>query len=106
MNPAVAAASLAGAVVAPVLVYLLGVRRAAGKVDVSEASQLWEESKTMRQELQARIGALEAQVDALHVMLDSLRQELATERAQVESLRREREDLLVRVRDLEAHHPR
>lgn len=50
------------ALAAPLIGYLLAVRRFSGRIESSEAKQLWEEARAMRSESQRRIEHLEDRV--------------------------------------------
>ena len=70
MDPAVIA--LVVAFVGPVGAYLVAVRQLSGKIKTSDASELWEESRSIREwstarnkELNEHIKELEARLDAL-----------------------------------------
>jgi chromosome segregation ATPase len=48
--------SIAAALIAPVGAYLLAARRMSGKIATSDASQLWQESKSIRDDYRARLN--------------------------------------------------
>ena len=49
----------------PFLAYLLAIRKTAGRIRTSDASELWEEARTIRHECADRVRLLEARVQEL-----------------------------------------
>lgn len=111
-----------GAAATALVRYLTGRRRMSGRVETSEAAQLWQEAREHREGLMRRVEALERQleralgeraellgmVEELQRELDSVRGELATVRIesrqkdeQIAKLRHENERLAGRVDELE-----
>jgi len=75
---------LAVALIAPVGAYLVAARKMSGRIASSEASQLWDESRSIRddyrgrlQEANARIAELEGQVAVLQRDLREAERRLA-----------------------------
>lgn len=62
---------------APLGGYLLAVRRFSGRIESTEASELWQESRSIRDWSKARIDALEQENDRLHEHLASARERIA-----------------------------
>jgi hypothetical protein len=59
----------------PLFGYLIKVRQTAGRIKASDASQLWDEARAIRQEYAERIRVLEARV----VELEGMNMNLQTE---------------------------
>lgn len=64
--------ALVGAVAAPLVTWFIAVRRFSGKIETTEAKDLWAESKAIRTWSQARIATLNAQVARLERRVGSL----------------------------------
>ena len=60
----------------PLLAYLLAVRKAAGRIKSSEASDLWEEAGAIRRECAERVRALESDKRELEQVNAELRKEV------------------------------
>lgn len=69
MDPVVA---IIVAVVGPLGAYLVAARRFSGKVETTEAKDLWKEAGRIREWSSARITALEARIEALEETGDEL----------------------------------
>lgn len=85
--------ALAAVVVAPLVGYVTATRKLSGKIATSEAGQLWEESKAIRDDYRDRLvltdtrtAALEARVAALEKLNNELMRENADLRERVSSL--------------------
>lgn len=62
-----------GSAVAGVLAYMAARRRSSGRVDTSDAKDLWAESNAMRRELREEVIALRGQLASAHAEADRLR---------------------------------
>ncbi len=60
------------ALAAPVLAYLAAAKRLSGRIGTSEAGDLWEESRSIRQDYQRRIEELNRVVSECSQRIDSL----------------------------------
>lgn len=60
------------ALVGPLLAYLGAARKLSGKIATSEASDLWEESRAIRQDYQRRIEALTSSLEVCETRIDQL----------------------------------
>lgn len=83
--PLLALAGL-GAIAAAVAAVVGGRRLASGKVNTTEASRLWDEGGTYREELRAEVADLKAEVLEVRARVDELRNlntELRIENAQL-----------------------
>lgn len=56
---------IAVAIIGPLGTYLIAARRLSGKIGSSEASELWQESRSMRDWSQAQIESLTARIAAV-----------------------------------------
>lgn len=86
--------------IAPLTAYLIAARRFSGKIDSSDASELWKESRSIRDwskhhieelnlviaRLEARIGVVENQNVALRTEIVTLTAELKKSRERVDEL--------------------
>jgi chromosome segregation ATPase len=81
------------AVVGPLGAYLLAARKLSGKVATSDASELWAESKSIRQWSTARIEALDMEVSLLRTRVGLVEQ-------QNDALARENSRLMEQIHDL------
>lgn len=84
---------LAVAVFGPLLTYIIAARRLSGKIKNSEASDLWAESRAIREWSSGQVKELTTQLDALEErfrILEEKHGELATENKR---LREEKEHL-------------
>lgn len=70
------AIAIIGALAGPIVAYIVAARRFSGKIETTEAKELWEESKAIRDWSQRRIEALENRVLALEEENRQLRSEL------------------------------
>lgn len=100
---------LFGGGAAALVAYLTMNRKLSGKIDTTEASELWAESARMRDDYRGQIAALAARVDKLEKMNSDLvkeNSELARENQRltrkVEALELENARLAERVAELEA----
>jgi len=84
---------IAVAVAGPLVTYLLAARRLSGRVGSSEASELWAESRSIREWSQARIEALNVEVEVLRTRIGLVEQ-------QNDALARENGQLMQQIRDL------
>lgn len=125
MTPTVIVA-LVAAVIGPLVAYMTAARKLSGRVGTSEASQLWAESKVLRDDYRERLTATDlrqAQLEARVSMLEGLNNELARDnlrltfegqkaeqtigelRARVDALERENAALREHVDSLEERTP-
>ena len=93
IDPSVALIGVIGVIVGPLGAYLLAARKLSGKVATSEATDLWAESKSIRDWSTARIGALDAELVVLRTRISLCEQ-------QNESLSRENRRLMEQVHEL------
>lgn len=59
MSPALILAGFVGACAAAIASVLVSARKFSGKIDSTEASELWEESRSIREDYRTRIEVLE-----------------------------------------------
>jgi len=86
---------LFAAFLAPAGAYLLAVRKMSGKINTTEAAQLWEESKAIREWSAARIDKCDEEILRLKTELEVAKAriaELEKEKRRLEKLLREREE--------------
>lgn len=103
--------SLAGVVIAASFTAWTANRVKSGKIATSEATQLWQESGSMRKELKEEIVALKDEQKILKDENADLRSENAKWRQRFDDMQKELDQLRVengalrgRVYDLEQHH--
>lgn len=75
-------------------------RQFSGQIKTSEASDLWNESSSIRKWSSERINALESRVESLEHKNDGLLEESRELRRQNTSLMEEKQDLIVEREDL------
>lgn len=76
INPLVPViAGLIIAIIGPLGAYIVAARRFSGKIGTSDAAQLWEESRAIREWSKTRIAELEGRVTTLEGQGSSLKQE-------------------------------
>lgn len=95
-------AALAGLIGGPLLAYFAVARRASGKIGTSEASELWEESKAIRDWATQRIDTLNSIVLTLQGRIDVLEernQKLFLENGNLTRMLREQEATISELRD-------
>jgi chromosome segregation ATPase len=63
--------AIVGAVIAPLLTYLVAARKLSGKIATTEASDLWEESRSIREDLTKRNEYLRDLLDRYEQRLDA-----------------------------------
>lgn len=107
--------ALVGVILGPAITYLGLQRRLSGKIGTSEASDLWEESRNIRKELeernrwlsdkitqlQKRMEELEAENRALHRENGALQRVIEGQERTIEDLRGRNGRLEERVHELE-----
>lgn len=79
MESWVAFVPLAVALIAPVVTYVVAARRMSGRIQSSEASDLWTESRSIRDYLQVRLNqeaALRAKLEERVMELEMLNRDL------------------------------
>jgi len=90
-------AALLAAVVGPILSFLIAARRFSGKIETTEASDLWEESRAIRDWSMQRINALQGVVARLEARLEALELERDQLHREVNTLRAENIELRARL---------
>jgi chromosome segregation ATPase len=60
------------AVIAPIGAYLLAARKMSGKIGTSDATELWRESKSIRDDYRTRISGLVERIRELELRSDKL----------------------------------
>ena len=98
MSPTIIA--LVAALAAPVGAYLVAARRFSGKIETSDAKELWAESRDIRRWSKERIEALERRVDELDVGNRSLGTENQRLAEQVGDLNQTIKELREEIADL------
>lgn len=81
------------AIVSPIGAYILAARKMSGKIGTSDAEQLWEESRSIREWSTKRIEACDAEILDLRQSLRDARRRIADLEDQNDQLRREVEEL-------------
>lgn len=84
MDPVLVAVAVA--LIAPLGAYLVAARQFSGKIESSDAKELWAESKAIREWSQARIADLYDRVRALEQSNDTLERENRECARQVEKM--------------------
>ena len=102
VSDSVAAAGLVAGVLAPVLSYYAATRRMSGKIETSEAKDLWNESRSIRELLQHRVEALTNEVERLERRLRTLEEHNAGLLDTIREQRMEVERLHAELREAEA----
>ena len=82
MTPTVVVITIIAACAAPLGAYLIAARRFSGRIESSDAKDLWAESRSIRDWSQGRIASLEARVAHLEEENRALRAQIATGRVQ------------------------
>lgn len=85
MDPALIA--IVVAVIAPLGTYLIAARRFSGKINTTEAQELWKESGKIREWSQQRIDAQDIKIAKLETRIDGLFREKAVLTQEVITLR-------------------
>lgn len=100
MNPWSIIIPIIGVIVAPILTYIVAVRKTSGRVDTTEAATLWAEAEKMREiyrqegiELRAQIRSLEDRLDKARDESEAARQESKAARQESQTARAESETL-------------
>lgn len=98
--------ALVAAVAAPLVTYLVAARRFSGKIQSSDAEQLWLESRSIRDwsskridDLNAHVGQLEGRIHALEGTNLGLVEENGRLLAEVSRLVQENAELRIRLGD-------
>jgi predicted RNase H-like nuclease (RuvC/YqgF family) len=99
---------LASALISPLIAYVVATRRLSGKVSTSEASELWKESSSIREDYRDRLRysdeqlrRLESRISALEESNNELREENHRLRKTCEALTRENEALHEQVNGIQ-----
>lgn len=79
-------AAVIAAIVGPLFTYLIAVRRLSGRIDTTEAQDLWKEAGRLREWSAEQIKRLEKRVDLLEVANSKLTDELIAARRRVAEL--------------------
>lgn len=66
----------AGAILGPLLAYLIAAKKAAGRIKSSEAGDLWEEAGNIRRECAERVRALETDKRELETVIKQQNEEI------------------------------
>lgn len=74
------------AVLGPAGAYLVAVRQLSGKIKNSEASELWAESKSIRDWSTARVKELNEQIEKLELRVDELEAENRSLKAEIKGV--------------------
>lgn len=69
---------LIAALAGPVVAYLVAARRFSGKIQTTEATELWQESRAIRDWSRERMNELEAKNDLLEKRIEHLEDENAS----------------------------
>ncbi len=81
--------AISAAIVAPLLTYVIAARRMSGKIQTSEASDLWAESRALRDDYKSQVGMLQTQVKDLISRVRELEENKTTlEKANLQLARR------------------
>jgi len=110
--------ALIGALAAPVLGYLAAVKKLSGKINTSEASELWAESKAIREDLfkrneflrgvldkcEEKINMLESRIDTLEAKNEALYLENGNLKRMIEEHEKTISELRDQVHDLSAEN--
>lgn len=106
-------AALATALFGPVIAYLAAARRLSGRIDTSEAAQLWQEASNLRSEYKREIEELRGLVGKLRdrvLDLETKNEQLALENGELKleliKVQKENRRLKARIEELEEinHH--
>lgn len=92
------AIALIAALAAPIVSYVVAARRFSGKIETSDAKELWAESRSIREWSQARIAALNEDVERLEARIRSLESHNAGLNETIAEQRREIENLHNQIR--------
>lgn len=98
----VAVLGVLAALVGALGTYLVAARRLSGKITTSAASELWEESRAIRQDLESRNRFLVESLDRCRGRLDELELRLDQQDQKNRDLRLENIELREKVARLEA----
>jgi predicted RNase H-like nuclease (RuvC/YqgF family) len=90
-------AALIGAIAGPIATFLIAARRFSGRVQTTEASDLWEESRSIREWSLQRINILNSVVARLEKRIDTLEAENQQLHAELNTVRAENNELRVRL---------
>ena len=83
-----AALSVMSVIVTPILAFYTAKRASSGQVRTSEASEIWEEGRAIRQDLREDNRRLEDKLDKIEEEMKSLREENDNLQGQIYDLRR------------------
>lgn len=107
IDPTVLAPAMAATLTAAgssVITYAAMRRGKSGRINTTEADQLWNESTAIRRELREQIAQLERHISANEVDIAKLRAENAELKHEVLTLRTENQSLKVQVEQLRAEN--
>lgn len=102
MNPGLIIA-LAGIFIGPLVTYLVTARRLSGKISTSAATDLWEESRSIRQDYQKRIEELNSVVTRCTDRIDTLEErndQLYLENGNLKRMIEQHENTISELRDI------
>lgn len=69
--------AVAAAIAGPLIAYLAAARKLSGKIDTSEASQLWEEARAIRGDYRQQLDAANLRVSQLEARIHDLEESRA-----------------------------
>lgn len=88
VEPGVVAAIIVGCL-SPLVTWLMAARRFSGKIQTTEASDLWRESAAIREWMERRVEVLNRRVAHLEEELTDCQEELASSNREIARLLRE-----------------
>lgn len=69
--------ALGGAIITAIATYFIARRTSSGRIDTTEAATLWEEARSVRQELRDEVVGLRTEVKDLNTKIDGLEEKNA-----------------------------
>lgn len=90
------------ALIAPMVTYIVAAKRMSGKIATSDAGELWEESKSIREDYRERILAAAertVQLEARVGTLEGINNQLQNENFQLKHKVEQLEELIVKLRE-------
>ena len=89
------------AAAAPLAAYLLAARRMSGKIATSDASELWAESRSMRDEYRTQLSASSERVKLLEQRIDKLEDTNTGYRHEIEALKGQIATFQLTIKEME-----